>query len=1001
MSNFIHENLYYLVACLSKKLLKMPINTYGNLKSKARELISQAEILSKEDYHKLLEKFVYQIANQNITEDTIVVSTASEKHDPCIPEAKITSFEKNGGGNSKPLVIEEMNKSFQEYASLALNGIIILHDKTIIYANKSCLKIMGLESEDLVIGKNIYDFIYPDNHEFIRTRLYKLSKGIQSEPGIIKCHTPNNEAKWVEFTGAEVVFQNKISCLVALKDISEYVQSYHEYETLIQELSVALLMRDENSILLVNKDLCELIGYSQEEILQKSTFDLLGIVHPDDMHIRKEMDGTHNIGFSKPYRMIRKDKKIIWVQSQFRKVTFHGEQVYLCVYVDVSHQYKLEQNLRLSEARYQSLSDASFESILFFDGNICVNQNLTAEKMFSYSLSEAIGKKAVEWLHPDERSRAMEAVRKKQRRPMEITAMRKDGSCFPAEAQLSEFVDNGKMIRVIALRDISARAEAYRKLRDSLNFNKNLIANMLEGLIVLDEDYKVILWNNYLEKLSNKKRVHVIGKCIRDVFSNFSSLNLEFVMQKAMQGELIEKTALPYFDKKLNKNRYIRIVLSPNRDAFGKIIGLIALVSDSTAITEYQEELRKRNDLLKHSNFELSSLNAHFHELNDELKFAKDKAVESDKLKSAFLANMSHEIRTPMNSILGFSQLLIEEEMDKEEQADYLQLLNKNSMQLLNLINDVIDLSKIEAGEMEINRDVMDIAALVNDLYSLFSSNADRKGIELRLKHSLGKENKIVSDIQRLRQIITNLLANAIKFTDTGFVEMRCFINDKTLHFEIEDSGAGISEKEQELVFERFIQAEHAKTGEGQKKGGTGLGLAISKNLVELLGGDIGLRSEPGKGSVFYFHVPYIPEARYDVKEQYRRPDLEDLKFLKGKILVAEDIESNFLFIKGLLGKMPIELIHAQNGQEAVDYIVKHDDVHLVLMDVKMPVMDGLEATRRIKKMKPELPVIAQTAFALANDRDKAFDAGCDGYLPKPIKSADLIAFLRAFLTQA
>ncbi len=534
-------------------------------------------------------------------------------------------------------------------------------------------------------------------------------------------------------------------------------------------------------------------------------------------------------------------------------------------------------------------------------------------------------------------------------------------------------------------------------LQDEQLFIENLISNLSQGLIVVDTNLNIKIWNKHMEKLAEKPAELVIGQPIQDVLHGYNTMQLKPAIQKALKGELLEIDSITYFDRRIDDHRYINLVLSPYRDSSDKIQGLIALVSDISNRIEYQNELKNRHETLEILNEELRQANEYFLSANKECSAAKQKAEESERLKTAFLANMSHEIRTPMNSIIGFSQLLLDDHMPRIEQMEYLKIMNRNSVQLLNLINDIIDLSKMEGGELKIKRDVMDLTALLTDLHQLFKSNADRKGIELRLNHKLSKNQRIISDIQRVRQIMTNLIANAIKFTDKGHVEMSCWVEGDYFIFKVKDTGSGISKDKQELIFRRFIQ-ESDRNNDGHSRGGSGLGLAISKNLAELLGGDIILESEKGKGSVFSVRLPFTPENRLDTQSEFKQPDMNILRGLKGKILVAEDIESNYIYIHGLLQKLPLDLIHAKNGKEALDMVELNPDIKLVLMDIKMPVMDGYEATRQIKKLKPDMPVIAQTAFAMPEDRDRAFEAGCDGYLPKPIKSADLTAFLKAFL---
>jgi PAS domain S-box-containing protein len=372
---------------------------------------------------------------------------------------------------------------------------------------------------------------------------------------------------------------------------------------------------------------------------------------------------------------------------------------------------------------------------------------------------------------------------------------------------------------------------------------------------------------------------------------------------------------------------------------------------------------------------------------------AKQKAEESDRLKSAFLANMSHEIRTPINAILGFSQLLTDEEVTPESRDQFVKVICSNAHQLLHIIEDIIDISKIEVNQLKVDiTQEVPVNSLLFDLFLMFKSAAQASGVNLYLSQGLSDVKATVfTDGMRLRQILNNLIGNSLKFTQKGFVKAGYRLKDNLLEFFVEDSGIGISDKQKDIIFEPFRQAEN--TFSKKRFSGTGLGLTISKALSELLGGSIWLESTEGKGSKFMFTIPYKP-VHPEPEISGDTPSGKEQK----QILVAEDEVANFLYLEMLLVKDGYRTLHATNGLEAVDMVSKNPDIAMVLMDIRMPVMDGYEATRRIKEMRPQIPVIAQTAYAFAEEREKILACGCDEILTKPILKGQVLDVLTRYL---
>jgi|GEM_PF-1731197 len=401
----------------------------------------------------------------------------------------------------------------------------------------------------------------------------------------------------------------------------------------------------------------------------------------------------------------------------------------------------------------------------------------------------------------------------------------------------------------------------------------------------------------------------------------------------------------------------------------GEIIGRRGVIVDSTLRNKYVESLKKE----------------------------KQRAVTSDKHKSSFLANLSHEIRTPMNSIIGFSSMLSSKQIPDKQKNEFIGHIQTSSEMLLNLIDDIIDIAKIEAGQLKINKSKCLPVEIVNNLcdnFEVYKKQICKK--QIQISTSLPeKELPIITDEIRLKQILTNLISNAIKFTEKGKVTVGLRKkSEQLLEFYVEDTGIGMEKSDLRDIFDRFTRS---KLSEEKKISGTGLGLTISKTLVKLLGGEMIVNSTPGKGSRFSFEIPYIRAKTKNIKTeevfealQYEWPDKT--------FLLVEDDDSSYKYLRYLLNKTKVNVIRAINGKEAIEVFKFHTNIDLVLLDLHMPVMDGFETIKRLKKQMPYMPVIAQTALAMEGDRLKCLSAGFDDYITKPLNGENLLAKIGQFV---
>ena len=367
-------------------------------------------------------------------------------------------------------------------------------------------------------------------------------------------------------------------------------------------------------------------------------------------------------------------------------------------------------------------------------------------------------------------------------------------------------------------------------------------------------------------------------------------------------------------------------------------------------------------------------------EAEQQLINAKKKAEESDNLKTAFLANLSHEIRTPMNGILGFADLIKNENLAPDVISKYIHIIESSGERMLRLINDLIDISKIESNQIVFHYEKTNLNELIDEIYNFFILQANEKSIKFTCEKGLdNSESDIIIDKLKMGQVLSNVLNNALKFTKEGTIHFKYKLENNKIIFSVKDTGVGILPGMEEVIFERFNQAENNFLKETE---GLGLGLSISKSFIEKMGGKIWVESEYGKGAEFFITIPFEGDKNESTDKKITQEHVIDNELT---ILIAEDDGVSYLYIETLLTNHGFKLYHAENGKQAIELFNKHPEINLILMDLKMPVMNGIEATSEIRKKDPKIPIIAQTAYAFDKDKQMAMDAGCSDFITKPI----------------
>ncbi len=504
-----------------------------------------------------------------------------------------------------------------------------------------------------------------------------------------------------------------------------------------------------------------------------------------------------------------------------------------------------------------------------------------------------------------------------------------------------------------------------------------LISTISDAIFLTNTSNEIIEVNQGALDMLNYESHELIGK------------KIDFIVEKTNEQDIINRNLLKLVKEKgkisdveVNfcdkNNKLIPVSISvsvTNLNTKGRF-GHIAVARDISARKIADNDLKKAfnklDELVEERTRNLTAV-------NEQLIITTEKAEESDRLKTAFLANMSHEIRTPMNGILGFAGLLKKPNLSGETQNNYINIIEKSGARMLNIINDIISISKIESGLEDVSFNELNVNEQQDYLYNFFIHEAESKDLKLSYKSALPLSLSILkTDQEKFITIYTNLIKNALKYTMDGSIEFGYLKKNDFLEFYIKDTGIGVESDRQEAIFERFIQAD---VEDKMARQGAGLGLSITKAYVEMLGGKIWMESIKSKGSVFYFTIPYIADlVNIDYSHKEVKANISDLK-----VLLVEDDETSALLINIMLEETKSEILRAKNGIEAVNICRENSDLDFVLMDIRMPKMDGYEATRKIREFNKDIVIIAQTAHALAGDIEKTIDAGCNFHLSKPI----------------
>ncbi|MCF8346701.1 MAG: PAS domain-containing protein [Bacteroidales bacterium] len=683
---------------------------------------------------------------------------------------------------------------------------------------------------------------------------------------------------------------------------------------------------------------------------------------------------------------------------------------------------ELYELIRNDESIFDFIQDSSLDGLWYWDLENPENEWMNAKfwTVLGYDPGEMPHKSDAwqEIINQDDLKLALDNFNKHCENPDHpydqlVRYAHKDGSTVWIRCRgLAIRDNNGKPIRMLgAHQDVSdlknseqALIQANEKVRRSeARLGGAIFSSMTEMVVlhalVFNDDgqpvnYRIIDCNKAFTKITGIARKSAVGRLSNELYGTDEPPYLSEFSAVALTGEPYQyETYFQPMDKhfsisvtRTEKNQFATVTTDITEHKRAKVL----LQDQNEEIAAYNEEITAQNE-------EITSQNEELRQANLELLAAKEKANESDRFKSIFLANMSHEIRTPMNGILGFAELLKKPGLKSAEQQKFIGIIEQSGKRMLNIINDIIDITKIEAGLMNLSMHETNINELIKDICNFFKPEAESRQIKLSYKNALpAKEAIIKTDRDKVYAILTNLVKNAIKYTEEGAIELgyalKLDAQPGMLELYVKDTGIGIPEERQKAIFERFIRADITDASVAE---GSGLGLAITKAYVEILGGNIWVESEGGKGSTFYFTLPHNAVTAIKTTDEQQTPSADIKSTRKLKILIAEDDEISEMLLDETVKIFYKEVLIARTGYEAVEVCRANPDIDLILMDIRMPVMSGYEATQKIRVFNKEVIIIAQTAYGLTGDREKAIASGCNDYITKPINENELQAMIQ------
>jgi PAS domain S-box-containing protein len=891
----------------------------------------------------------------------------------------------------------------------------------ITYWNNASTRIYGWTKEE-ALGKTLDELIWSkEQAEEFLSILQKIKETKQAVgPFESKFHRKDGTEGWILSTTFVIPSETGSDTFVCMDvEITEQKKAYEElnqqkelFKTLIETSNVAILHYSGEKVLFCNEYLTKLTGYSREEVYSMPTWNL---VHPDQREAVKNNILRRFSGEPVPshyeIKILCKDGSAKWVDYSVNLVEFEGKIIAFGTGVDITERKLNEEIIKIQNTLAKALLESPTLN-KFFE----IVRNELSKLIDTKNLFVAFYDERTDELYSpfawDEKT--YEPVRWSAQKSLTGKVVHEKRTIFLKRKEIDELIEKGEIERIGSPAEVwlgvplFVEGEVYGAIVVQSYDNPNAYDERSKQLLEMVASHfstSIIrkMEHEELVKLSRAVEKSQVGVVITNKEGTIEYVNPKFCeITRYSSDELIGRNLRilqsGYHTKEFYKNLWDTILSGRdwvgefrNKRKDGELYwdrGLISPITDETGkITHFvgiKEDITEQKRLI------------------EELVKAREKAQESERLKTAFLANVSHEVRTPLNSIIGFAQVLDTQDLNKEEVKRFASIILKRGNDLLDLFNEILDLSLIESNQLKISPKKVNMNSILYDVYSNFLLNpkVKEKQIDLRIGKIFPEDFEFSTDPLRLKQILSNLVENGIKFTKRGYVEFGGTIeNEKTLSFYVKDTGIGIPASKFNTIFERFQQIDSDFITREYE--GTGLGLPLCKGLVNLLGGRIWLESTVGEGTTFYFTISSL-EMKPEREKGIEMKIVETPKQLEGQsfvFLVGEDDYLNYLLLEKMLQKnFNCEVLYGATGKDVLNIFKERKNIDLILLDLRMPLMDGFTAFQEIKKLDPTVPIIAVTAYAYSEDRKKAIDMGFDEYIVKPIMINDMLAKINQIL---
>ena len=886
----------------------------------------------------------------------------------------------------------DSEKRYKTLGETSHEGILLCDlEGTYQFCNKQHASILGYDDPKELIGRNGFDFIAKEDQEKAQKSLQRIFENGHAENTIINVVRKDGQKRITEHT-TEVLKDeegNPTGIMSLMCDITEekrieteLIKSAERFERWKSSNFIGIIhSNDKGEIIDANKTLLNTIGYTKKE-MKEGKLDWTKLTPPEFLHLdQKAMKEAMAKGTWAPFEKeyIHKDGHRVPVLiggSVFKETP----DEYIVFIIDLTESKLTEEKLKAAEKKSEVWLENSpvCTKIVDLDFNLQYMSSIGVRELKIDDITEYYGKPYPLDFYPDSFKIPMRRNLKKAGETgktitQEAPIVDVDGNELWYHSTIVPVNDDkGKLAYFMV---VSLETTERKRAEEALKISSFATETSLSAIFASDIKGSITYANKTAAKMwGHKSAAEMIGT---DVLGYWT---------KSSQGKATEMI------ETLLKDGFV----VSSGDLIGKRVDGTEFIVESNSI------------LVKDENGDPSGMIGSFSDITKrkqaeiELIKAKDKAEESDRLKSAFLANMSHEIRTPMNSILGFMSLLKEPDIKHAEKEAYIQIVNESGDRLLHTINDIIEISKIESGDTQLSKQKVDIPDLLAYYERLFLPDVTSKGLQFDLQKPKETEGIIIySDRNKLDSIMSNLIYNAIKFTQKGTIEFGCQIHEDEILFFVKDTGIGIEKKQISKIFNRFSQSDLDKQMDVE---GSGLGLAICKSYVEILGGKIWVKSKVNQGTSFYFTIPRDKgkewkHSKDQLKAEVKKTKIGNTNEKKLCILIAEDHEPSAMLLEQLLKHVDCEVLRSRTGTETVELCQNNPNIDIILMDIKLPDINGYEATQKIREFNKEVFIIAQTAYALAGDKKKAKVAGCNKYMSKPVNRDILLKMISDYVS--